>query len=293
MSNVSPLPVVRLLHLQEAYAQAKAEKRKKSTLGFFLLLLLISISAWLTEINAYKFFSNIGNFTSYIDRLFNLDSGERVYTNPMEWFWGWKTWLAQMAETLLMAYMGTLLGALGALPMCFLASKNITAQRWLVFSARRFLEVARTVPELVFALIFIIAFSLGPLPGVLALAIHTMGSLGKLFSEVVENIEMKPVEGVLSTGGNWLDKVRFAALPQVLSNFVSYTLLRFEVNVRSAAVLGFVGAGGIGQTLLEAIRKFYYADVSAILLLIIVTVMLIDQLTQRIRTRILHGDTSL
>ena len=183
--------------------------------------------------------------------------------------------------------------ALGALPMCFLASKNITAQRWLVFSARRFLEIARTVPELVFALIFIIAFSLGPLPGVLALAIHTMGSLGKLFSEVVENIEMKPVEGVLSTGGNWLDKVRFAALPQVLSNFVSYTLLRFEVNVRSAAVLGFVGAGGIGQTLLEAIRKFYYADVSAILLLIIVTVMLIDQLTQRIRTRILHGDTSL
>jgi phosphonate transport system permease protein len=128
---------------------------------------------------------------------------------------------------------------------------------------------------------------------VLALAIHTMGALGKLFSEVVENIEMKPVEGVLSTGGNWLDKVRFAALPQVLSNFVSYTLLRFEVNVRSAAVLGFVGAGGIGQTLLEAIRKFYYADVSAILLLIIVTVMLIDQLTQRIRTRILHGDTSL
>ena len=131
------------------------------------------------------------------------------------------------------------------------------------------------------------AFSLGPLPGILALAIHTTGALGKLFAEVVENVDMKPVDGVLATGGHWLHKVRFAVLPQVASNFASYALLRFEINVRGAAVLGFVGAGGIGQTLLEVIRKFYYADVSALLVLIISTVMVIDALTERVRHRLL------
>ena len=127
-----------------------------------------------------------------------------------------------------------------------------------------------------FALLFVVAFGLGPMPGVLALAIHTMGALGKLFAEVVENIDMKPVEGATATGANLVSTIRFAVLPQVISNFASYALLRFEINVRGAAVMGFVGAGGIGQDLMEAIRKFYYSDVSAILLLIIVTVMVID-----------------
>ena len=143
------------------------------------------------------------------------------------------------------------------------------------------------VPELVFALIFVVAFSLGPLPGILALAIHTAGALGKLFAEVVENIDMKPVDGVVATGGNWFHKIRFAVLPQVASNFASYALLRFEINVRGASVLGFVGAGGIGQTLLEVIRKFYYADVSALLIMIIATVMVIDAVTERIRHKLI------
>ena len=143
------------------------------------------------------------------------------------------------------------------------------------------------MPEIVFALIFVLAFGLGPLPGVLAIAIHTTGALGKQFAEVVENIDSKPVEGVAASGGNWIQIVRFGALPQVLSNFVSYALLRFEINVRGAAVMGFVGAGGIGQDLIEAVRKFYYTDVSAILLLIVVTVMMIDFLTERVRHRLL------
>jgi len=171
--------------------------------------------------------------------------------------------------------------------LCFMASKNMTHKTWLVFVTRRLLEFSRTVPEIVFALIFVVAFSLGPLPGILALAIHTTGALGKLFAEVVENVDMKPVDGVLATGGSWLHKVRFAVLPQVASNFASYALLRFEINVRGAAVLGFVGAGGIGQTLLEVIRKFYYADVSALLVLIIATVMAIDAITERVRHRLL------
>ncbi len=139
------------------------------------------------------------------------------------------------------------------------------------------------MPELVFALIFVVAFGLGPLPGVLALAIHSTGALGKLFAEVVENVDMKPAEGVTAAGATWWQTVHLAIVPQVLSNFASYGLLRFEINVRGASVMGFVGAGGIGQELIECIRKFYYSDVSALLVLIIATVMIIDLATERLR----------
>ncbi len=274
-------------HLGQAYAHAVAAKRRQVWIGLLVLGVCVLLSGKVAEISAAKFADNIGNFSNYIDRIAHLESGQWVISDPAEWFWGWKKWLALMGETLLMAYVGTLLGAAAALVLCFLASKNMTQSAWLVFATRRLLEFARTVPEMVFALIFVVAFSLGPLPGILALAIHTTGALGKLFAEVVENVDMKPVDGVLATGGTWLHKVRFAVLPQVASNFASYALLRFEINVRGAAVLGFVGAGGIGQTLLEVIRKFYYADVSALLVLIIATVMLIDAGTERIRHRLL------
>ena len=275
-----------------AYAQATALKRRQLVLGLLVLLVCVLLSGHITEISFSKFFNNIGAFTSYIGRIVHLENGQSVLSNPAEWFWGWKKWLALMVETLLMAYVGTLLGAAAALALCFLASKNVTANTTVVFITRRFLEFSRTVPEMVFALIFVVAFSLGPLPGILALAIHSTGALGKLFAEVVENIDMKPVDGVVSTGGSWLHKVRFAVLPQVASNFASYALLRFEINVRGAAVLGFVGAGGIGQTLLEVIRKFYYADISALLVMIIATVMLIDAVTERVRHKLLGQERS-
>ncbi len=134
---------------------------------------------------------------------------------------------------------------------------------------------------------FVIAFGLGPVAGVLALAVHCVGALGKLFAELVENIDMKPVDAVSSTGAPWHVAMRFGVLPQVLSGFVGYTLLRFEINVREAAVIGFVGAGGIGMDLLEAIRKFYYSDVSAMLVLIVITVSLIDTLTGVLRHRLI------
>jgi len=264
-----------------------AAKRRQIWLGLLVLGISVLFAGQIAEISASKFLDNIGSFTSYFYRISHLENGQWVFSDPVEWFWGWKKWLALMGETLLMAYVGTVLGAGAALVLCFLASNNITYSNWLVFATRRLLEFSRTVPEIVFALIFVVAFSLGPLPGILALAIHTTGALGKLFAEVVENVDMKPVDGVLATGGSWLHKVRFGVLPQVASNFASYALLRFEINVRGAAVLGFVGAGGIGQTLLEVIRKFYYADVSALLVLIIATVMVIDAVTERIRHRLL------
>ena len=273
--------------MEMAYAQAVALKRRQLWLGLLLLAVLVLLSGYVAEISFSKLYQHIGGFASYIDRIFHLENGRPVISDPAEWFWGWKKWLALMGETLLMAYLGTLLGATAAFVLCFLASQNLTQSKGVVFFTRRLMEFSRTVPELVFALIFVVAFSLGPLPGILALAIHTAGALGKLFAEVVENIDMKPVDGVVATGGNWFHKIRFAVLPQVASNFASYALLRFEINVRGASVLGFVGAGGIGQTLLEVIRKFYYADVSALLVMIIATVMIIDAVTERIRHKLI------
>jgi phosphonate transport system permease protein len=159
-----------------AYAQATALKRRQLVLGLLVLLVCVLLSGHITEISFSKFFNNIGAFTSYIGRIVHLENGQSVLSNPAEWFWGWKKWLALMGETLLMAYVGTLLGATAALALCFLASKNVTANTTVVFITRRFLEFSRTVPEMVFALIFVVAFSLGPLPGILALAIHSTGA---------------------------------------------------------------------------------------------------------------------
>ena len=247
-------------------------------------VVLSSISA---EVSLGKLVDNIGNFTSYFGRLLHLESGAFVWTDPVEWYWGLGRWLRLLGETLMMAYVGTALGAIGAFFLCFLAAANVAPRPWLRTVVRRFCELCRTVPELVFALMFVIAFGLGPMAGVLAVAIHTLGALGKLFAEGVENIDMKPVEGVTATGAHWTAAMRYGALPQTMSNFVSYALLRFEINVRGATVMGFVGAGGIGVDLVEAIRKFYYSDVSAILVLIVITVSVIDTLTGLVRHRLI------
>jgi phosphonate transport system permease protein len=172
----------------------------------------------------------------------------------------------------------------------FFAAANLAPSHLSRWGVKRLFEFCRTVPDLVFALMFVSAFGLGPLAGILAIAIHSFGTLGKLFTEALENIDMKPVEGVRSTGSRFIETVRFGALPQVMSGFASYALLRFEINVRSGSVVGMVGAGGIGQDLFVAIRKFYYTDVSAILLMIIVCVAILDLATERIRRRLSGQD---
>ncbi|TXL79536.1 phosphonate ABC transporter, permease protein PhnE [Vineibacter terrae] len=286
------LDTPRLAVLHEAYRDAVRAKRWRSVLIAVCVAVGIAVSAVSAEVDLGKLFTNIDKFSSYIGRLFVLESGQMVWTDPVEWYWGLQRWLSLLGETLLIAYVGTALGAAAGIVLAFLAASNVSPHPVVRAVTRRYLEFCRTFPQLVFALIFVIAFGLGPLPGVLAIAIHTMGALGKLFFEVVENIDMKPVEGVAATGASWPAVVRIGAFPQVLPNFVSYTLLRFEINVREASVMGFVGAGGIGQDLIEAIRKFYYADVSAILVLIIVTVALIDFGTERIRHRLIDAGTS-
>ncbi len=284
-------PAAQLAPLLRGYDQAVAAKRRQLLLG-----LAAAALAWLAagvgaEVNLATWWAKIGNFTSYFNRLLHLDSGAMVWSDPTEWFWGLRRWSRLLGETLLMAYVGTLTGAITAFLGGFLCSRNLIRSALVRTVIRRALEFCRTVPDIVFAMIFVVAFGLGPLPGVLAIAIHTTGALGKLFAEVVENIDMNPVDGVASTGGGWFTQIRFAVVPQVISNFASYALLRFEVNVRGAAVLGFVGAGGIGEELIVAIRKFYYSDVSAILLMLVLCVMLTDFLSEQLRHRMLGLDT--
>jgi phosphonate transport system permease protein len=162
---------------------------------------------------------------------------------------------------------------------CFRLSPTVA------FVVRRVFEFARAVPELVFALLFIFAFGLGPMAGVLAVALHSLGAQGKLFAEAAEAARQNTVEGVCSSGGNWVQTMRYAVLPQIMPNLVSFTLWRFEINVRNSAIIGFVGAGGIGEALFTAVRLLHYEDVSALLILLVVTVSLIDQLCAKIR----HG----
>jgi len=285
-SAVAILPSQQLAPLNEAYRKAVARKRLRVALGAMVFVAALVVAAFGAEVNLKTFFTYIGNFVSYFDRILKLDDGSRVWTNVGEWFWGWQKWLRLLGETLLISYVGTLIGAVFAFLLNFFAAENTAPVTWLRFVVRRLLEFARTVPGIVFALIFVIAFGLGPMAGVLAIAIHSTGALGKLFSEIVENADMKPVEGVRSTGASWVSCMRFAVLPQVAAGYASYALLRFEINVREASVMGFVGAGGIGQELVVAIRKFYYSDVSAILVTIIVTVFIIDIATGWLRGRL-------
>lgn len=251
---------------------------------------LVVLAAHAAEVRPLVLAANIEKFTAYLGQIVPVLRPAHLGEDLAEWYWGLPKWLKLLGETLLMAYLGTLLGALGGFILCFVAASNLVKSAAIRFVAKRYLEICRTVPEIVFALIFVIAFGLGPMVGVLALAIHTTGALGKLFAEVVENIDMKPVEGLTGTGASWIETVRFAVLPQVLSNFASYALLRFEINVRGAGVMGFVGAGGIGQELLIAIRNFYYSDVSAILLMIVLTVFAIDLGTEKLRHHLIGAE---
>jgi len=283
---VSILPSQQLAQLSEAYRRAVARRRLRLIVGAALFLAALVVAGIGAEVNLNTLFKYFGNFVSYFDRILTLDDGARVWTNFGEWFWGWRKWLALLGETLLISYVGTLIGTVLAFALNFFAAENTSPNRTLRFVIRRVLEFARTVPSIVFALIFVIAFGLGPMAGVLAITIHSTGALAKLFSEIVENVDMKPVEGIRSTGANWMSSMRFAVLPQVIAGYTSYALLRFEINVREASVMGFVGAGGIGMELVVAIRKFYYSDVSAILVTIILTVFMIDIATGWLRGRL-------
>ena len=183
--------------------------------------------------------------------------------------------------------MATVLGVIGGFLLSFPAARNLTPNNRVLWITRRYLEIARTVPELVWALIFVFCFSVGPMAGVLALGLHSTGALGKLYSELNENLEIRPLEGVKAAGGSWFDQIRYGAVPQVLPNIISYPLLRFEINVRASSIIGYVGAGGLGQEFRTAMSLQEYTDLSALFVIIFVTVMVIDYGSEKLRHRII------
>lgn len=233
--------------------------------------LMILVWSWEgAEMNPSVLFTDAGNMASFISGFFPPN------------FTDWPDYLDDMLVTVQIAVWGTVLAVVFSIPFGIMSAENIVPW-WIHQPTRRLMDAARAINEMVFAMMFVVAVGLGPFAGVMALFVHTTGILAKLFSEAVEAIDPSPVEGIRATGASRLQEVVFGVIPQVLPLWISYSLYRFESNVRSATVLGIVGAGGIGQPLYEMIRGFYYAETAAIMIIIIVSVSLLDILSQRLR----------
>jgi phosphonate transport system permease protein len=201
-------------------------------------------------------------------------------------FTEWRMFVGQMWQTVQIALWGTFLAVFLAVPLGLAAARNI-APIWVVTPIRWIMNMLRSIPDLVMALLFIVAVGLGPLAGVLAITLNTAGVLAKLFSEAVESIDKGPVEGVRATGASRLHEIVWGVIPQVAPLWTSFALYRFESNSRSATVLGLIGAGGIGQVLFESMNAFNFSAVSAIVVVVVIAVTLIDMLSQAMRKRLL------
>ncbi|MGB4582942.1 MAG: phosphonate ABC transporter, permease protein PhnE [Rhodoferax sp.] len=265
MSAPTSMPVLR--------AVPALETPRANLLGLLawgLLLALLAGSWQGADMRPFDLVRDAGNMATYAADFF-----------PPK-FTDWRMYLNEMVITLEIALWGTALAVVFAVPLGLLSSVNITPW-WINQPIRRLMDAARAINEMVFAMLFIVAVGLGPFAGVLALFVHTTGILAKLFSEAVESIDTQPVEGIRATGANALEEIVYGVIPQVLPLWISYSLYRFESNVRSASVVGMVGAGGIGVILWEIIRGFQYAETCAVMIIIIVTVTLIDVISARIR----------
>ncbi len=257
--------------------------------GFFRVTQLTLADGSRAE--AWVIAAGLPRLGEYLEKTLPVLRAESLGADFGAWFWRWKVWAWLLLETVLIGFLATVMGVAGGLILSFPAARNLSPAPWVCWISRRVLEIARTVPELVWALIFVFCFGVGPMAGVLAIALHAMGALGKLYSEANENIDMRPVEGVKAAGGSWADQMRWGALPQVVPNVLSYTLLRFEINVRSSSIIGYVGAGGLGQELRTAISLQEYTDLSALFLIIFTAVMVIDRVSEGLRHRIIGLET--
>ncbi|MEL6267207.1 MAG: phosphonate ABC transporter, permease protein PhnE [Pseudomonadota bacterium] len=202
--------------------------------------------------------------------------------------WGF---MPALIETLNIALVATLVGGFFACIAAFLSTRTLDVPGPVVTIARRVMDIMRAFPELIIALFLIFVLGTSPVPAMIAVAFHTVGALGKLFSEVVENIDPKPVEGLKATGASWTQRIRFAVLPQVAPNFLSYFLLRLEINVRASAILGFVGAGGIGTELRRTIGWGQGSgdETAALFVLLFLSIVVIDQFSSWARARLAGG----
>lgn len=281
------------------------DHRRRSRLVFWSAAIVLAVLTWVTS--ALSGFFKVTQYTlpdgsreegwvipaglprlgEYLAKTIPELRWETLTADIATWFGRGAIWAELLLETVLIGFLATLFGVIAGLLLSFPASRNLAPRPWMLWMTRRSLEIMRTVPDLVWALIFVFCFGVGPMAGVLAIAVSATGALGKLYSEAHENIDMRPVEGVKAAGGSWADQMRWGVYPQVLPNIISYTLLRFEINVRSSSIIGYVGAGGLGQELRTAISLQEYSNLSALFLIIFATVIVIDWASERIRHRII------
>jgi len=257
-----------------ATAEAAGKRSWVSTFGWVALIAVLGVSWRAADMRPLDLFADAGNMGEFVKDFFPPNFND------------WQLYLQELGVTLAVAVWGTALAIVCAIPFGLMSASNM-APAWVVQPVRRVMDACRAINEMVFAMLFIVAVGLGPFAGVLALWVHTTGVLAKLFAEAVEAIDPRPAEGVRATGATGLDEIIYGVLPQVMPLWISYALYRFESNVRSAMVVGMVGAGGIGVVLYESIRSFDYAQTTAVLIMVVVVVTLLDVLSAKLRERVI------
>lgn len=246
--------------------------------GVLALLGLMWLTAPIVEVDFVRLFGSIGRMAAFAGQMFVTPDWEYV-----------PQLLAKMLETIEMTVLGTAIAVVVSLPLGLLAASNATPHPVVYRVTRDLLSLMRALPELVWALVFVSAVGLGPLPGVMALAFVTVGFMGKFFAESIEVVDHKAVEGVRAHGAGWLQVRLFAMLPQALPDFVGTVMYILDHNLRAAAILGLVGAGGIGYDLVMSMRLFQYERLLLIALSIYLVVTALDRASDRLRSRIIHG----
>ncbi|WP_171176913.1 phosphonate ABC transporter, permease protein PhnE [Ruegeria sp. HKCCD8929] len=277
----------RLARIREDYT---ALTRRKRVYGSILLILFVALmAAGFRTADA----RNAGSFADGWRRI--LDYPSEVLAEAWAEIGQLPAHLAHflpaLIETLNIAAASTLIGLIAGTFLALMSTRGMALWPALIPLFRRISDICRAIPEIVIALVLIFVLGGGPVPAMIAIAIHTAGALGKLFSEVNENASLKPVEGLQSVGANWSQRMYLGVIPQVGPNYVSYALLRFEINIRASAILGFVGAGGIGYELRNAMSwgQGRYDEAAAIFLLLFVTIVVVDQISGHLRDRLAHG----
>lgn len=276
-----------LSNSREAYLDMVRRKRMYGGLLLVIFVALMS-SGWMLaeDRNAGGFWEGLPQVVQFPAEVFAEAWEKRALLPALFW-----DHIPALIETLNIAAVATLLGALAAMALSLLATRGLARWPRLIPVFRRTMDGLRAIPEIVIALMLIYILGGGPVPAVIAIALHTGGALGKLFSEVAENADLKPVEGLASVGANWSQRMWLGVIPQVAPNWLSYALLRFEINVRASAILGFVGEGGIGHDLKLAMQwgQGRYDEVVAIFLLLFLSIVVIDQISDRYRHKLVKG----
>ncbi|WP_380057358.1 phosphonate ABC transporter, permease protein PhnE [Falsihalocynthiibacter sp. SS001] len=278
---------------REIYGEYAAHvRRKRMWNGVMLALFIVLLVSGFVTADA----RNAGGFWDGLAHVFDFPSDvlgeawEKANLLPQHLV----AYFPSLIETINIAAAATLIGAIAGTLLSLLSTPGLARWPALVSFFRRLMDILRALPEIVVALVLIYVLGGGPVAAMIAIALHTTGAIGKLFSEVNENASLKPVEGLASVGASWSQKMMLGIFPQVAPNYLSYALLRFEVNIRASAILGFVGAGGIGYDLKNAMSwgQGRFDEAAAIFILLFCTIVLVDQLSSVLRNRLTHGKVS-